>query len=78
MKRAPEKKRTWALLIGSKRKLTEILTGQVLPKNPDERLADDILPGAKAIADFTGLKERTIYHKADALQLKRLGGADGQ
>jgi hypothetical protein len=68
----PEKKRTWGLLIGSKRKLTEILTGEVLPKNPDEKLADDLLPGAKAIANFTGLKERTVYHKAAALQLKRL------
>lgn len=72
MKRAPEKKRTWGLLIGSKRKLTEILTGEILPKNPDEKLADDLLPGAEAIAAYTGLKVRTVYHKADVLQLKRL------
>ncbi len=72
MKHAPEKKRTWGLLIGSKRKLTEILTGEVLPRNPDEKLADDVLPGAEAIADFTGLKVRMVYHKAAALQLRRL------
>jgi hypothetical protein len=72
MKRHAEKKRTWAPLVGSKRRLTEILTGEVLPKNPDEKLADDLLIGAPAISDYTGLKERAVYHKARALGLRRL------
>ena len=39
----------------------------------DEKLADDILYGAPAIAKFVGLTERQIYHQQRNLQLKKLG-----
>jgi hypothetical protein len=61
------------VLVGSKRKLTEILTGEILPRKPDEKLSDDLLPGAQAISDFTGLRVRQVYHQKDRLGLRRLG-----
>ena len=39
----------------------------------DEKLADDLLVGAEAIADFTGLEVRQVYHQAANLGLKKLG-----
>lgn len=38
-------------------------------------LADDLIKGAKAAADYTGLNEREIYHlvEKDALPVIRLG-----
>jgi hypothetical protein len=38
-----------------------------------ETLADDILYGANAIAQFTGLSERQVYHQQRNLQLAHLG-----
>jgi hypothetical protein len=63
----------WGALFGSKRKITEILTGDILPRKPDEKLADDILQGAQEISDFSGLKPRQIYHQKEKLGLRRLG-----
>jgi hypothetical protein len=34
-----------------------------------EKLADDLLVGAKALAEYTGLTERQIFHLADTRQL---------
>lgn len=39
----------------------------------DEKLADDLLFGARPIADFIGLTERQVYHQQRALGLRRLG-----
>lgn len=36
-------------------------------------LADDLLFGARAIATFTGLSERQVFYKAQALGIRRLG-----
>ena len=63
----------WGALFGSKRKITEILTGDILPRKPDEKLADDILQGAQEISDFSGLKPRQIYQQKEKLGLRRLG-----
>jgi hypothetical protein len=63
----------WGILVGSKRKLTEVLTGEVLPRKEGELLRDDLLIGARANADFTGLTESQIYHKQSALGIVRLG-----
>ena len=72
MKRRNSEKRTWGLLIGSKRQIRQMLTGEVLPRDPNETLADDLLIGCTAIAKYSGLKPRTVYDKVDALGLKRL------
>jgi hypothetical protein len=40
----------------------------------NEKLADDLLKGAPAISDFTGLTVRQVYHQQDNLGLKHLGG----
>ena len=68
------KKRTWRLLIGSKRELRRRLTGEAV-KGEVENLADDLLIGAKAVSDFTGLSIRQVYHQKDALGLRQLGEA---
>jgi hypothetical protein len=39
----------------------------------DQKLADDVLYGASAIAQFTGLSERQVYHQQKNLQLAHLG-----
>jgi hypothetical protein len=62
----------WGILVGSKRKLTEVLTGEVLPKKENELLKDDLLFGARANAAFTGLTESQIYHQQSALGIVRL------
>jgi hypothetical protein len=67
-------KRTWRLLIGSKRELRRRLTGEAI-KGEVENLADDLLIGAKAVSDFTGLSIRQVYHQKDALGLRQLGEA---
>jgi hypothetical protein len=38
-------------------------------------LADDLLPGAKAIAEYTGFTERQVYHQHEtgALPVKKMG-----
>jgi hypothetical protein len=61
----------WALLIGSKRKITQVLTGEVLP--PPERLADDVLKGATAISEWSGLTVSQVYNKKVVLGLRSLG-----
>jgi hypothetical protein len=38
-----------------------------------EKVADDILYGAEAIAEYTGLSPRQVYYQAPNLKLKRLG-----
>ena len=42
----------------------------------NENLADDLLEGAEAIADFTGLTTRQVYYltNKNALPVFRLGG----
>jgi len=67
-------KRTWRLLIGSKRELKRRLTGEVI-EGELENLSDDLLIGAKAVADFTGLSIRQVYHQKVALGLRQLGEA---
>jgi hypothetical protein len=47
------KKAKSGILVASKRKLTEILTGEILPKKEKESLADDLLFGAQRIAEYT-------------------------
>jgi hypothetical protein len=39
----------------------------------ETKLADDLLIGAEAIADFTGLSLRQVYDQQDNLGLKHLG-----
>jgi len=65
----------WGILVGSKRKLTEVLTGEVLPRKEGESLKDDLLIGARANADFTDLTEAQIYQKQAWLGITRLGRA---
>jgi hypothetical protein len=74
MKGVPNK---WGVLVGSKRKLRQILLGEAADAEqvPDEKLADDLLYGAKPIADFTGLSVRQVYHQKDKLGLRPLGAA---
>jgi hypothetical protein len=67
------RKPTHGMLVGSKRRLREILTGENDPAPPPDRLADDLLIGAAQIAEFTGLSERQIYHQCEVLGLRRLG-----
>jgi hypothetical protein len=62
----------WGVLVGSKRKLRQILTGEVLPPAPNETLADDLLYGAPAISKETGLTEGQVYHQQKTLGLTRL------
>jgi hypothetical protein len=66
-----DRRKTWGVLVGSKRRLRKILTGEESP--PPNNLAEDMLYGAQAVADFTGLNERQVYHKQKALGLTRLG-----
>jgi hypothetical protein len=73
MHNVSNKKPRWGILVGSKRKLTEILTGEVPPKAENETLADDLLFGASAISEFTGLTAPQVYHQKKALGLVRLG-----
>jgi hypothetical protein len=67
---------SWSVLIGSKKKLRQILTGEVPAEQPDEKLADDLLFGARAVANFTGLKTRQVYHQKDKLGLRALGASE--
>jgi hypothetical protein len=62
----------WGTLVGSKKKLRQILTGETVAGTPDEPLANDLLYGAKPIAQFTGLTEGQVYHQQHALGLTRL------
>jgi hypothetical protein len=39
----------------------------------DERLGDDVLYGARAISNYTGLTIRQVYHQQNALELTHLG-----
>jgi hypothetical protein len=39
----------------------------------NEKLADDLLFGAQAIADYTGLDPRQVYHQQKNLGLGHLG-----
>jgi hypothetical protein len=72
----------WGILVASKKKLRQILTGEFSPKEKnekeknekeDETLADDLLYGAPAISEFTGLTEPQVYHQQKALGIVRLG-----
>jgi hypothetical protein len=67
------KRPRWGVLVGSKKKLQEILRGESAVEDQSETLADDLLYGATAIAKYTGLRERQVYHQQKALGLKRLG-----
>jgi hypothetical protein len=42
-------------------------------KAKDEKLSDDVLFGAPAIAAYVGLSERQVYHQQKNLQLRKLG-----
>jgi hypothetical protein len=42
-------------------------------REDDEKLADDMLYGAQAIADFLGLNPRQVYHQQRELGLAHLG-----
>jgi hypothetical protein len=66
----------WTVLYGSKTVIASAL-GLKLP-TPPVSAADDILRGAKAVAEYSGLKPSTVYAKAAALGLRRLGGGDGE
>jgi hypothetical protein len=44
-----------------------------MPATAEKKLADDLLVGGDAIADYTGLDRRQIYYQAKNLGLKRLG-----
>jgi hypothetical protein len=63
----------WGVLVGSKKKLRQVLTGEISSKEESETLADDLLYGAQAIAAFSGLTPAQVYHQQKALQLVRLG-----
>jgi hypothetical protein len=65
----------WGILVGSKRKLTEVLTGEVLPRKEGESLKVALRIGARANADFTDLTEAQIYQKQAWLGITRLGRA---
>lgn len=67
-------KRTWRLLVGSKKELRRRLTGEI-NEGECKNLADDLLYGADAISKFTGLTVRQVYHQKDALGLRQLGEA---
>ena len=62
----------WGVLVGSKRKLRRILTGEPVAEDQSEILANDLLYGAPAIAEYTGLTTRQIYHQQGPLGLTRL------
>jgi hypothetical protein len=68
-----KKRQTWGVLVASKRRLREILTGETLPKVEGETIADDLVVGVPAISKETGLTKAQIYHRRDALGVKRLG-----
>ena len=74
--RPNKKSPRWGILVGSKRKLTEVLTGEILPRREGESLKDDLLYGAKANAAYTGLTEAQIYHQQKHLGIVRLGRTD--
>jgi hypothetical protein len=63
----------WGILVASKKRLRQILTGESSPKDDNETLADDLLYGAPAISEFTGLTAPQVYHQQKALGLVRLG-----
>jgi hypothetical protein len=62
----------WGTLVGSKRKLRQILAGETIAEAPDEPLANDLLYGATKISEYTGLTEGQVYHQQQALRLTRL------
>jgi hypothetical protein len=62
----------WGTLVGSKKKLKRILTGEAVKESSDEPLANDLLFGATAISQYTGLTEGQVYHQQTALGLTRL------
>ena len=76
MSKTVKKLPRWGILVGSKRKLTEILTGEVLARKEGESLKDDLLYGAAANAAFTGLTIPQIYHQQARLGIVRLGRTD--
>ena len=67
------KRPRWGVLVGSKKKIRSILTGQPIVEDRSETVADDLLYGAPAIAEYTGMRARQVYHHQKALGLKRLG-----
>jgi hypothetical protein len=67
------KRPRWGVLVGSKKRIRSILTGEPIVEDQSEILADDLLYGAPAIAEYTGLRERQVYHQQKAVGLKRLG-----
>jgi hypothetical protein len=66
------KKKTWRLLVGSKRELRRRLTGEII-QSENQNLAGDLLVGAGAVSRFTGLSVRQVYHQKSALGLRQLG-----
>jgi hypothetical protein len=63
----------WSKLYGSKRKIREVLTGEVLPPLASgEPVADDLLDGAAEISAYSGLSPSTVYNNAPALGFRRL------
>jgi hypothetical protein len=67
-------RKTWRLLVGSKKELRRRLTGEIV-KGECGNLADDLPYGAQAISEFTGLTVRQVYHQKNALGLRQLGEA---
>jgi hypothetical protein len=64
----------WAMLTGSKRRVTQALTGEMLPPPaPGEPIASDVLIGAAAVAEFTGLTRAQVYYLKDRLGLQPPG-----
>jgi hypothetical protein len=63
----------WGILVGSKKKLRQVLTGEPPSKEESETLAGDLLFGAIAISRETGLTVPQVYHQQKALGLVRLG-----
>ena len=70
------KRPRWGVLVGSKKKIKNILTGEPIVEDRSGTVADDLLYGAPAIAEYTGMRERQVYHHQKALGLKRLGSPE--
>ncbi|TAN56093.1 MAG: DNA-binding protein [Rhodospirillales bacterium] len=52
--------------------MTQLRAGAIPPEGgalPGANLADDLLRGADAIADFMGMKRRQIYHLTETSRL---------
>jgi hypothetical protein len=68
------KAKRWRVLVGSKRKITLAITGE--DPGPAESLKVDALYGAEAVADYSGLTLRQVYHQKERLGLRPIGLRD--